>query len=159
AGFHVPILTVPSSVRRQENSPMPTRVFDSTVDAMFADLRRSKKRSVIVDGKPVSITTPFPSPEDWRDVWIYQILTDRFNNPATPPVAAWNAYNRVFQGGTFNGIRDKLPYLARLGVGAIWLSPVQSNCQYRSTSYHGYGIQDFHSIDPRWCSQIAAARA
>lgn len=25
---------------------------------------------------------PWPSPQEWRDVWIYMILVDRFNNPA-----------------------------------------------------------------------------
>ena len=31
----------------------------------------------------------------------------------------------AFQGGTLNGLREQLDYLQELGVGAIWLSPVQ----------------------------------
>ncbi len=95
----------------------------------------------------------FPSPTDWRDVWIYFILIDRFNNPAAPPrVTPWDGAHDTFQGGTFNGIREQLDYLREMGVGALWLSPVLKNCQYDVHSYHGYGIQDFISIDPRFAS-------
>ncbi|MFN8482952.1 MAG: alpha-amylase family glycosyl hydrolase [Anaerolineae bacterium] len=100
----------------------------------------------------------YPSPTDWRDVWIYQLLVDRFNNPTAPPQASWDGAHPIFQGGTLEGVRQKLDYLKDLGVGAIWLSPVQKNCQYRPDSYHGYGIQDFLSIDPRLASDPDAAR-
>jgi glycosidase len=55
------------------------------------------------------------------------------------------------QGGTIEGVREQLDYLKQLGVGAIWLSPVMKNCRYRDT-YHGYGIQDFLALDPRFAS-------
>ena len=32
-----------------------------------------------------------PSPEDWRDCWIYFVMVDRFNNPAAPPKAAFDS--------------------------------------------------------------------
>ena len=54
-------------------------------------------------------------------------------------------------------MRSQLDYLQELGVGALWLSPVLKNCQYEE-SYHGYGIQDFVAIDPRWASDPAAAK-
>jgi glycosidase len=41
-------------------------------------------------------------------------------------------------------------------VGALWISPIQMNCRYRST-YHGYGIQNFLRIDPRMASDPLAA--
>ncbi len=108
--------------------------------------------------QPTLAASAFPSPTDWRDVWIYQVLVDRFNNPAAPPKESWDGAHAVFQGGTLEGIRQKLDYLKDLGVGAIWLSPVQKNCQYRPDSYHGYGIQDFLSIDPRLATDPEAAR-
>jgi hypothetical protein len=37
-------------------------------------------------GQPV----PFSSPEDCRDLIIYQLLIDRFNNAAQPPKGIWN---------------------------------------------------------------------
>ncbi len=55
-------------------------------------------------------------------------------------------------------MRRRLPYLADLGVGALWLSPVLKNCQWKADSYHGYGIQDFLRVEPRFTSDPAAAR-
>jgi glycosidase len=114
----------------------------------------------MVGGQPVEIPTPFPSPEDWRDQWIYFLLIDRFNNPQAPPRSVpFDGQHGVFQGGTLNGVREQLDYLQQLGVGALWLSPVQKNCQYNPFTYHGYGIQDFLQIDPRFASDPQAAKA
>lgn len=103
------------------------------------------------------IPYPFPSPADWRDHWIYFLLVDRFNNPAVPPqpnIIPCNSY----QGGNFAGIRDRLPYLKSLSAGAIWLSPVLINPQWFDDYWGGYGIYDFLRIEPRFCSDPAAAR-
>jgi glycosidase len=133
-------------------------IHDPAISGLFKSLRTPKTVSVQVDGKDVEIRRPFPSPEDWRDVWMYQLVIDRFNNPNAAPKSKWNGRNRyIFQGGTFNGVREKLPYLQEMGVQAIWLSPVQKNCLYRPT-YHGYGVQDFLAIDPRLSSDPEAAR-
>ncbi|QBD75891.1 alpha-amylase [Ktedonosporobacter rubrisoli] len=93
----------------------------------------------------------FPSPTDWRKYWIYFIMIDRFNNPDHGPNFQWNDATRMgFQGGVFEGIRQKLDYLHDLGVGALWLTPALKNCQYDHTTYHGYGIQDFLAPEPRF---------
>ena len=106
----------------------------------------------------MEIQTPFPSPEDWRDVWIYFLMVDRFNNPgAAPRHLPWNAEYWDFQGGTIEGVRQQLDYLQALGAGALWLTPVLKNAQY-SASYHGYGIQDFLGIEPRFASDVAKAQ-
>jgi glycosidase len=105
-----------------------------------------------VDGQDVEVRCPFPSPEDWRDCWIYFVLVDRFNNPDAPPRITWDQPFGGFQGGTLEGVRRRLDYLQRLGVGAIWLSPVLQNCQTQDGSYHGYGIQHFLTVDPRFAS-------
>ena len=57
-----------------------------------------------------------------------------------------------FQGGTFNGVRERLPYIKGLGAGAIWLSPALKNRQSDRTTFHGYGIQDFLQPEPRFAS-------
>lgn len=117
-------------------------------------------RRVPVGGSTVEIPTPFPSPQDWRDQWIYFLLVDRFNNPQAPPrFAPFDGMHGVFQGGTFNGVREQLDYFQQLGVGALWLSPVLKNCQYNPFTYHGYGIQDFIQVDPRFASDPHAAKA
>lgn len=102
---------------------------------------------------------PFPSPADWRDQPIYFLMLDRFNNPTRPPLGTWNKPFGSFQGGTFDGVQAQLGYIKELGFGAIWLSPVQKNLQWEEFSYHGYGIHDFLAIEPRFASDVAAARA
>jgi glycosidase len=144
---------------------MPTSINDPDVHAVFDQVRFPHIKNVTVTGEngaaeTADIITPFPSPADWRDQWIYFLLVDRFNNPAAPPRSApFDGLNGTFQGGTFNGVRDKLDYLRQLGVGALWLSPVLKNCQYNPFTYHGYGIQDFLNVDPRFASDPEAASA
>jgi len=132
-------------------------IHDPSISKLFKSLRTQSRKSVQIDGQSVTIASPFPSPADWRDIWIYQLLIDRFDNPSAPPKAQWDGRNRyIFQGGTLEGVRRRLPYLHELGVRAIWMSPVQKNCLYRPT-YHGYGVQDFLAIDPRLSSNPEAA--
>ena len=139
---------------------MPKSINDAEVRAVFEKAQVSETKQVMIGGKPVDVPTPFPSPEDWRDQWIYFLMVDRFNNPAAAPrFAPFDGMHGVFQGGTLDGVRAQLDYLQRLGVGALWLSPVQKNCQYSDFTYHGYGIQDFLEIDPRFASDPAAAKA
>jgi glycosidase len=106
----------------------------------------------------VNIPYPFPSPADWRDHWIYFLLVDRFNNPSRAPVP--DIYPCLpYQGGNFSGIRQQLPYLKSLGVGAIWISPVLFNPQWFNDYWGGYGTLDFIRIEPRFCDNPAAALA
>jgi glycosidase len=136
---------------------MQTSIWGNDVQAVLDQARVPGFKWVQVGSQLVEITVPFPSPEDWRDTLMYFLLVDRFNNPqAAPKNPPWDGEYSDFQGGTFNGIREQLDYLRALGIGAIWLSPVLKNCQY-SPTYHGYGIQDFLSIDPRFASDPAQA--
>ena len=109
-----------------------------------------------------------PSPADWRNEILYFLLVDRFSDgaDATRPLlnranaaalrgANWrwdqwfeSGSNR-FQGGTIAGVTSRLDYLSNLGVTAIWLSPVFKQRRHLET-YHGYGIQDFLDVDPRF---------
>jgi glycosidase len=138
---------------------MPTSIWSDEIQTVFAQARSPRRKRVQIGGKTVEIPTPFPSPEDWRDKWIYFLLVDRFNNPQAPPKRLpWNGEHGEYQGGTFNGVRAQLEYLQGLGAGAIWLSPVLKNCQFTPYSYHGYGIQDFLQIEPRFASDPEQAR-
>ena len=54
------------------------------------------------------------------------------------------AYDPVeFYGGTLAGIRQKLPYLASLGVEVLYLNPV-----FEARSNHRYDTADYEHIDP-----------
>ncbi|HZS75090.1 MAG TPA: alpha-amylase family glycosyl hydrolase [Ktedonobacteraceae bacterium] len=137
---------------------MPTSIFSPEVEAALDQAKVPAIREVQLGDQVVRVPTPYPSPEDWRDTPIYFLLVDRFNNPNAPPRhLPWNSIYGDFQGGTIEGVRQQLDYLQQLGIGAIWLSPVLKNCQY-SPSYHGYGIQDFLAIDPRFASDPVQAR-
>ena len=45
--------------------------------------------------------------------------------------------------GDFNGITEKLDYLADLGIEAIWLMPISP-----SPSYHKYDVTDYRDVRP-----------
>jgi glycosidase len=114
----------------------------------------------------------FPSPVDWRNEVLYFLLVDRFSDGQEPqrPLldrrnlaaarqlpngATWrwdqwadSGANR-WQGGTLRGIRSKLGYLQKLGVTALWLSPVFKQRGHLDT-YHGYGVQDWLDVDPHF---------
>jgi glycosidase len=144
---------------------MTTSVLDPALKAAFTAIQsafqKGATKTVTVDGQNKTIPSPFPSPTDWRDVWIYLLMTDRFNNPTQAPQSTWNQRYGYRQGGTFNGVTAQLDYLAALGVGALWITPVLKNSMVPTLeyNYHGYGIQDFLSIDGRFASDGTEATA
>jgi len=97
--------------------------------------------------------------EDWRDQVLYQIVVDRFDNgdPANDAADGLEPVpgdlSRV-QGGDWRGVIDRLDYLARLGVTAIWISPPYRNVPRteREDGYHGYWPADFTEANPRFGS-------
>jgi glycosidase len=105
----------------------------------------------------------FPSPHDWRDQFIYFLFLDRFNDgaagtpayvPGTTPTGRDDWKGDQWQGGTIDGITDKLDYIKNLGCTAIWVTPPFKG----DGSYHGYGIQNFFDIDPNFGSINAIQR-
>ena len=122
---------------------MVTRLDDPLVRQTIADARTAARAGRV-----------HPSPADWRDAWIYFVLLDRFNNPAASPAGTWDRFYSQRQGGTFTGVTAQLDYLATLGCGAIWLSPVVKNPRPDDWeyNYHGYATQDFLNIDERFAS-------
>jgi glycosidase len=142
---------------------MPDSIWSEEVNTVInaaLDNAQGKAKQVQIGDRKRAIPTPFPSPKDWRDHWIYFLLVDRFDSGDEQPRDAWNAQTGIYQGGTFNGVRRRLDYLKTLGVGAIWLSPVLKNSQWKQDgTFHGYGIQDFLAIEPRFSVDPDRARA
>jgi glycosidase len=110
----------------------------------------------------------FPSPVDWQDEVLYFLFVDRFSDGREHerPLldrrharaargdgfrwAAWaDSGGNRWQGGNLRGVVSKLDYLERLGITALWLSPVFKQRGHEN-SYHGYAIQDFLDIDPHF---------
>ena len=144
---------------------MNTNIYNPAIAQALKDIQTAfqnkSKKTISVNGTPTTIPYPFPSPADWRDTWIYFLMIDRFCNPTTAPQSIWNQQYGFRQGGTFTGITAQLDYLKTLGVKALWLTPVLKNANAPSWeyNYHGYGIQDFLSIDPRFASDNTSATA
>jgi alpha-glucosidase len=77
---------------------------------------------------PASVTTR----EWWADAVVYQIYPRSF--------ADGNGDGM----GDLRGVMDRLPYLERLGVDAIWLSPFYKSPQADG----GYDVADYRQVDP-----------
>lgn len=101
-----------------------------------------------------------PSYFTWDAAKIYFLLTDRFYNgnpendhqPAEPA-----ARLRGYMGGDFAGITQKIEegYFEKLGVDAIWISPVAEQISSGtnegtgiSYAFHGYWAKDWTTINP-----------
>ncbi|HUE75368.1 MAG TPA: alpha-amylase family glycosyl hydrolase, partial [Chloroflexota bacterium] len=75
---------------------------------------------------------------------------DEGNATGTPDDARrWFEAGGRGVGGTLPGLTSKIGYLKRLGVTAIWVSPVFKQVSFQET-YHGYGIQNFLDVDPHF---------
>ena len=68
----------------------------------------------------------------WKDAVFYQIYPKSFQDTTGNGV------------GDLQGIISRLPYLEKLGIDGIWLSPVCASPQVDN----GYDISDYRAIDP-----------
>lgn len=65
-------------------------------------------------------TTLAATTADWRTKSVYQVITDRFAlADGSSPVC--NVGERLYCGGTWKGIMNKLDYIQDLGFNAIWM--------------------------------------
>ncbi|NGM83229.1 alpha-glucosidase [Paenibacillus sp. 7124] len=72
----------------------------------------------------------------WKETVVYQIYPRSFQDTNGDGI------------GDLQGIISRLDYLAELGIGAIWLSPVCKSPQ----DDNGYDISDYQDIDPMFGS-------
>ncbi|MEP7142651.1 MAG: alpha-amylase family glycosyl hydrolase [Ferruginibacter sp.] len=148
-----------------KKSNMQTDIFSPEAMLTFKQIQdaanSSATKNVQLNGTTKIIPYPFPSPTDWRDCMIYFLITDRFNNPSSEPKSTfkvpaieWDQKFDFRQGGTFKGVQQQLEYIASLGAGAIWISPVLKNSKpdHFAYNYHGYSTQDFMTVDERFGS-------
>jgi glycosidase len=63
--------------------------------------------------------------------------------------AKWRTAGGKYVGGNLKGLTSKIGYLKRMGITAIWVSPVLKQVHFQET-YHGYGIQDFLQVNPQF---------
>ncbi len=74
------------------------------------------------------------NPGWWNNAVIYEIYPRSFQDSNGDGI------------GDLNGITSRLDYLQKLGVDAIWLTPIYPSPQVD----FGYDISDYDSIDPRY---------
>jgi len=97
----------------------------------------------------------FASPDDWRELNIYQIFTDRFfdgdpSNNNSDPEDKFNPSSALgIHGGDLKGVEMKLDYIKGLGANAIWISPLPLTAR-TNVAYHGYVARDFYQLAPHW---------
>lgn len=79
---------------------------------------------------------------------VYRAWGEEITQFATHPGGA--VANNEFFGGTLWGVADRLDYLALLGVGAIYLSPI-----HRAYSNHKYDVGDYEAVDEQFGGRTA----
>ncbi|WP_162826121.1 maltodextrin glucosidase [Escherichia marmotae] len=123
-----------------------------------------------------AVDVPDIGPQWAADQIFYQIFPDRFarsqSREATQdhvyyhhaagreiilrgwdePVTA-QAGGSTFYGGDLDGISEKLPYLKKLGVTALYLNPV-----FKAPSVHKYDTEDYRHVDPQFGGDGALLR-
>ncbi len=112
----------------------------------------------ITDASDFRLSVYGGAPRWARDAVVYQIFPDRFARSGTErPMPAWaepaNWDDPVdgerphaplqFYGGDLLGIEQRLDYLADLGVGTVYLTPI-----FPGESKHRYNATAFRKIDP-----------
>lgn len=76
--------------------------------------------------------------------------SDAENAVRTPEEASrWREAGGKWVGGTLRGLKSKMGYLKRMGVSAIWISPIFKQVSFQETC-HGYGIRNFLDVDPHF---------
>lgn len=133
-------------VKQSGSDGLPVLLHDDQADGAFALTVYERK---------------YPAPESWYGGIIYHAFVDRFaSSGKTQPkpyakmgdwyggITEYPAYpgaplaNETFFGGDLYGVRDKLDYLASLGVTCIYLSPI-----FDAHSNHKYDTGDYERVD------------
>jgi len=105
--------------------------------------------------------TYFPSPEDWRDVPVCQMLLDRVadGDPLNNHLGDQDDFDvtnaRFRQGGDIAGALLVLDYVESMGFRAIYINSVQLGM---AAAYHGYHVVDFTLLDRHFAWTLADVR-
>ena len=92
---------------------------------------------------------------EWRTRTIFQVLTDRFARSDGSTSAACNTADRVYCGGTYQGITNHLDYIQGMGFDAVWISPITEQVQGNTPdgyAYHGYWQQNINELNSNFGS-------
>lgn len=73
---------------------------------------------------------------------LYMVMVDRFAKGGIRSSAEEDNNPNSWHGGNILGMKNALPYLRRLGITALWHSPI-----FKNSEYHGYSITDHYDVD------------
>lgn len=107
---------------------------------------------------------------DWKNAIVYFVMTDRFYNGDPSNDHSYGRHSDgmqeigTFHGGDLKGLTEKLDYLQRLGVNAIWItSPLEqmhgwvgggNKGDFPHYAYHGYYHLDWTKVDANMGSEV-----
>lgn len=121
------------------------------------------------ESRDFRILTDYQQPEWVKNAVFYQIFPERFcnGNPEndvkdgeyifdgfpSQKIKDWNTipaeYDKAhcldFYGGDLEGIKQKIPYLKKLGVTALYLNPI-----FYAATVHKYDCLDYFHVDPHF---------
>ncbi|HCC5834769.1 maltodextrin glucosidase [Citrobacter farmeri] len=123
-----------------------------------------------------AVDAPDCGPQWVADQIFYQIFPDRFARSSSRDIQQDKVYyhhaagqeivlrewdepltaqagGSTFYGGDLDGISEKLPYLKKLGVTALYLNPV-----FTAPSVHKYDTEDYRHVDPQFGGDPALMR-
>nr|AAN75021.1 alpha-amylase precursor [Lipomyces starkeyi] len=98
----------------------------------------------------ISVSVPTGTAANWRGRAIYQIVTDRFARTDGSTTYLCDVTDRVYCGGSYQGIINMLDYIQGMGFTAIWISPIVENIPDDTGygyAYHGYWMKDIFALN------------
>ncbi|MGA9522174.1 MAG: alpha-amylase family glycosyl hydrolase [Myxococcaceae bacterium] len=151
---------------RESTFDPATRTFTFTADGVAQGKHNIRIRAKNVEGREAEeLYLPFwieDEPFDWQEAVMYFAFTDRFRNgdPANDAPVPGADPRANYRGGDFAGITQSIEegYFDKLGVRAIWISPVNANPGgawpgkngRTYTGYHGYWPSEPRTTQPRF---------
>lgn len=127
--------------------------------------------NIVSGGATKSYTVNIKTPQivrgrhfDWKNATIYFVLTDRFYNGDTSNDKSYHRQRpqgnvpdyATFHGGDIKGLTEKLDYLDKLGVDAIWITAPYEQMHgwtggkddaFPHYAFHGYYALDWTYMD------------
>ena len=105
--------------------------YTSITDTICSSFRLdSQYRKAIMSNSEAYEVPSYEGRQWWKEVVVYQVYPRSFNDANGDGI------------GDLKGITEKLPYLAKLGINVIWLSPVFDSPNVDN----GYDISDYFAI-------------
>ena len=105
--------------------------YTSITDTICSSFRLdSQYRKAIMSNSEAYVVPSYEGRQWWKEAVVYQVYPRSFNDANGDGI------------GDLKGITEKLPYLAKLGINVIWLSPVFDSPNVDN----GYDISDYFAI-------------